>query len=90
MGVYQTGFPDAFWHVDEMFVADDKVVTRWTASGTHTAELSGNPPIPPTGKKVSVAGVWIHRVAGGKIIEGWNIWDTLGMLQQMGVIPPMG
>jgi steroid delta-isomerase-like uncharacterized protein len=90
IAVYQTGFPDAFWHVDDMFVADDKVVTRWTGTGTQTAELPGNPPIPPTGKKVSVAGVWIHRVAGGKIVESWNVWDTLGMLQQMGVVPAAG
>jgi steroid delta-isomerase-like uncharacterized protein len=89
IAVYHTGFPDAFWHINDMFVADDKVVTRWTGTGTHTAELLGNPPIPPTGKKVSVAGVWIHRVAGGKIVESWNVWDTFGMLQQMGVIPPL-
>ena len=90
MAVYQTSFPDAFWRVDEILVADDKVVTRWTGSGTHTAELPGTPPIPPTGKKVSVAGVWIHHVAGGKIVESWNVWDTLGMLQQLGVVPTMG
>jgi steroid delta-isomerase-like uncharacterized protein len=90
VAVYQTGFPDAFWHVEDMVVADDKVVTRWTGTGTHTAELAGNPPIPPTGKSVSVAGVWIHRVAGGKIVESWNVWDTLGMLQQLGVIPAPG
>jgi steroid delta-isomerase-like uncharacterized protein len=87
VGIYQTSFPDACWHVNDMLVADDKVVTRWTGTGTHKAELPGNPPIPATGKQVSVQGVWIHRVAGGSIVESWNVWDTLGMLQQLGVIP---
>jgi steroid delta-isomerase-like uncharacterized protein len=90
VGTYQTSFPDAFWRVDDMLVADDQVVTRWTGSGTHKAELPGNPPIPATGKHVSVQGVWIHRVAGGVIVESWNVWDTLGMLQQLGVVPAAG
>ena len=87
---YQTAFPDAHWHVEEMIAEGDKVVTRWTGRGTHKAELQGNPPIPPTGKEVAVPGIWIHRIAGGKIVESWNVWDTLGMLQQLGVIPSSG
>lgn len=63
---------------------------RKTGRGTHKAELQGNPPIPPTGKQVVVPGVWIHRITGGKIVESWNVWDTLGMLQQLGVIPSSG
>src|SRR5262245_31798629 len=87
IGTYQTAFPDAHWDVEEMLVAGDKVVTRWIGSGTHKAQLQGNPPIPPTGKKVRVTGVWIHRINGGKIVESWNHWDMLGMLQQLGVMP---
>ena len=87
LGIYQTSFPDAHWQVEEMFAEGDKVVTRWTARGTHQAELPGNPPLPATGKAVTVPGVWIHRISGGQIVESWNVWDTLGMLQQLGVIP---
>src|SRR5438045_6885785 len=79
VGVYQTSFPDVFWQVNDMLVAGDTVVTRWTGSGTHKVELPGNPPLPATGKQVSVQGVWIHRVVSGKIVESWNVWDTLGM-----------
>ena len=43
--------------------------------------------IPPTGKTAKVMGIWIHRLSSGKILESWNVWDTLGMLQQLGVIP---
>lgn len=87
ISTYQTGLPDAHWQVDEMIAEGDKVVTRWTGSGTHKGVLQGNPPIPPTGKKVKVTGVWIHRISGGKIVETRNVWDMLGMLQQLGVIP---
>ena len=71
-----------------MFAAgDDVVVTRWTGSGTHSGELMG---IAPTRKKVKVPGVWIHRFSGGKIVESWNAWDTLGMLTQLGVNNVLG
>ena len=85
IGAYQTGFSDATWTVHEVLdAAPDTVVTRWTGSGTNDAPLLG---MPATGKAVSVPGIWIHRLASGKIVESWNVWDTLGMLQQMGVVP---
>jgi steroid delta-isomerase-like uncharacterized protein len=88
IGAYQTGFGNATWTVHEMLdAAPDTVVTRWTGSGTHSGELLG---IAPTGKSVSVDGIWLHRIADGKIVESWNVWDTLGMLQQLGVAPVRG
>jgi steroid delta-isomerase-like uncharacterized protein len=87
ISTYQNAFVDAHWFVDETLTAGDTVITRWTARATQTDELQG---IPATGKKVEVPGIWIHRIAGGKIVESWNVWDTLGMLQQMGVVPALG
>jgi steroid delta-isomerase-like uncharacterized protein len=89
MSTYQTAFPDAHWNIDAMLVTEDgeTVVTRWTGSGTNTSDLPG---IPATGKKAMVPGIWIHRFSSGKIVESWNVWDTLGMLQQLGVVPTMG
>jgi steroid delta-isomerase-like uncharacterized protein len=85
---YQTSFPDAHWDVQEMIAAEnDLVVTRWIGSGTNKVGLMG---IPATGKSVSVEGIWMHRIAQNKIVESWDVWDTLGMLQQMGVVPAMG
>jgi hypothetical protein len=43
----------------------------------------------PEGRR-NVDGIWMHRMAGGKIVESWNCWDTLGMLQQLGVVPQLG
>ena len=89
MSTYQTAFPDVHWDIDAMLVTEDgeTVVTRWTGGGTHTADLPG---LPATGKKAAVQGIWIHHLASGKIVESWNVWDTLGMLQQLGVVPTMG
>lgn len=87
IATYHKGFADAHWTIDEMtFAGDDTVVTRWTGSGTHSGDLLG---IAPTGKKVKVPGIWIHRISAGKIAESWNCWDTLGMLQQLGIVPAM-
>jgi steroid delta-isomerase-like uncharacterized protein len=87
ISTYQTAFPDSFWHVIETLVAGNDIITRWRATGTQKNELQG---IAPTGKPVEVQGIWIHRIANNKIAESWNVWDTLGMLQQLGVVPMMG
>jgi steroid delta-isomerase-like uncharacterized protein len=81
--VYQEGV-EGHWQIEEIFSTDDKVVVRWTGSGTHVGEVNG---IPGTGEKIRVDAIAIHRVSGGKISETWEVWDTLGFLQQIGVVP---
>jgi len=83
----RTGFPDLKLAVVDQIAEGDKVVTHWTGTGTHQGEMMG---IPATGKQGTVTGTTISRIAGGKIVEETTNWDTLGMLQQLGVIPPMG
>ena len=83
----RAGFPDIDYAVDDRFTAGDRLVVRWTARGTHQGKFMG---IPPTGKRITITGITIHRFAGGKIQESWNNWDALGMLRQLGVIPPRG
>lgn len=73
--------------IEDLVAEGDKVVVRFTMRGTHNAEFMG---IAPTGKKVSEAGISIFRIAGGKLTECWAVHDTLGLMQQLGVIPPMG
>jgi len=72
--------------IDEQLAEGDLVASRWTGRGTHQGELMG---IPPTGKQVTVSGITISRVKNGKVVEEWSNWDTLGMLQQLGVVPEM-
>jgi predicted ester cyclase len=82
--VYQKGI-DAHWTINEIFSAGDRVVVRWTGSGTHIGEIAG---VPPTGRPLGpIECNVIHRMAGGKIAETWRVWDTLGFLQQLGVVP---
>ena len=84
---YHHAFPDALWTVDELMDAGDAVIARWTGRGTHIAELAG---LPPTGKWVEVTGISIFRIAAGKIVETWQVWDALGMFQQLGAVPRLG
>jgi predicted ester cyclase len=60
------------------------VITRLIFRGTHTGELMG---IPPTGRSVVMHSMYADRVVDGKIAERWSLFDQLGMLQQLGVIP---
>jgi predicted ester cyclase len=88
ISTYQTAFQKAHWQVLETIVAENTIITRWKGIGTnHHKELNG---IPPTGKNAEVFGTWIHRIENNKIVESWNVWDTLGLLQQLGVVPAAG
>jgi steroid delta-isomerase-like uncharacterized protein len=80
---YQDGL-DGHWGIEEIFSAGERVVVRWTGTGTHNGELNG---IPATGKPIRVDAISIHRVSDGKIAETWEVWDTLSLLQQIGVVP---
>jgi len=87
VSMYRTAFPDLQYTIEDQISEGDKVVTRWTCSGTHKGELMG---IAPTSVQGTVTGIVIGRIAGGKIVEDWGNWDALGMLQQLGVVPPIG
>jgi len=82
-----SAFPDFHFTIDDMVVEGDKVAVRLTATGTHKGEFRG---IPPTNKKVTMWEIQIDRVAGGKFVEGWSRYDTLGLMQQLGLIPTPG
>jgi steroid delta-isomerase-like uncharacterized protein len=82
--MYRAAFPDLKITVEDQIAEGDKVVTRWTAEGTHDGDLPG---LPASGRSSTVTGIGIDRIEGGKIVEAWGNWDTLGMLQQLGAIP---
>jgi predicted ester cyclase len=70
--------------IEDVIQCDDRLVVRWTNSGTHVGEFLG---IPPTHKSFSVAGIDIYRLEEGKLAEHWHVIDQLSMLQQLGLIP---
>jgi steroid delta-isomerase-like uncharacterized protein len=83
-GVFLSAFPGGKLTIDDMIVEGNKVVTRVTYRGTHTGDLMG---IPPTQKQVTVSAMIIDQFADGKIVETWRLFDQMGMMQQLGVIP---
>jgi steroid delta-isomerase-like uncharacterized protein len=87
LAMMRTAFPDIHWVVEEMVAEGDKVVTRFTWTGTHRGEFLG---VPPTGRSVSVKGVVIDQLASGKMSNSRMLMDSLGMLQQLGVVPSQG
>ena len=82
-----SAFPDAHITLEDLFADGDKVVERWTARATHRGEFMR---IPATNKQVTVEGIDIYRYAGGKRVETWRQWDTLRLMQQLGVMPSSG
>jgi steroid delta-isomerase-like uncharacterized protein len=69
---------------DDVIVHGDRIVIRWTSSGTHKGDLLG---VPATGKPIKITGIDIFRVQDGKLAELWQNWDQLQMLQQIGAVP---
>ncbi len=80
-------FPDLEWTVEDMIAEGDKVVIRVMHRATHQGEFMG---IKPTGKQVAYGSTTTFRLKDGKLAEEWVYSDYLGLMQQLGVIPPMG
>jgi steroid delta-isomerase-like uncharacterized protein len=87
LAMLTTAFPDIQWTVEDMVAEDDKVAERPVGRGTHLGEFMG---VPPTGKPIELRGIAILRLADGKIVENWGMPDMLGLLQQIGALPPPG
>jgi steroid delta-isomerase-like uncharacterized protein len=87
VGTYRGAFPDGHTTVEDSIAEGDRVAYRWTFRGTHRGELMG---IGPTERQVTITGITLDRISGGKIEEEWNNFDRLGMLQQLGAAPAPG
>jgi len=84
---YRSAFPDVHLQIEDQVAEGDKVVTRFSAHGTHQGELMG---IPATGKEINITGIGLNRVEGGQIVESWTEFDMMRMMEQLGVIPSPG
>jgi steroid delta-isomerase-like uncharacterized protein len=78
------GFPDARWTIEDQVAEGDRVVTRWVFTGTHKGTFMG---ITATGRQLQCTGMCLDRLVGGKIVEEWEEWDTLGMMQRLTMHP---
>lgn len=85
VGMFRNAMPDIHLKVEDEIYTGDKVVHRWLMTGTDEGGLMG---MPPSHKKLAFTGTTIVRMRDGKIVERWANVDELGVLQQLGVVPP--
>jgi len=83
--MFRSAFPDLRFQIEDLLADGDRVAARVTVSGTHRGEFAG---LAPTGKEIEISAIDFFRVANGKVMEHWGVEDQLGMMQQLGAIPP--
>lgn len=87
IAAFRIAFPDIHFTIEAQIAEGEQVVTRYIVQGTHLGPLMG---IPATGKQGTITGMDIYRITHRQIEEAWTNWDTLGLLQRIGIIPPIG
>ncbi len=80
-------FPDCQLTLEDVIAEGEKAACRFVMHGTHQGKWRG---VPPTGKQVTWTGIAMLRFRGGKCVERWSQADSLGLLQQLGVVPAPG
>lgn len=80
---WMAAFPDLHFEIRDLVAEGDKVLTRWTLTGTHTGEFMG---AAPTGKKITVEGMSLDRIEDGWVAEGFDGWDNYGFRKQLGLV----
>jgi steroid delta-isomerase-like uncharacterized protein len=85
VGMFRGAMPDVKLTIEDQIYTVDKVVHRWRLNGTDTGGVMG---MPPSGKALEMTGTTTVRMKDGKIAERWANVDELGLLQQLGVVPP--
>ena len=86
IAAYRAAFPDLRLTIEQQVGEGEFVTTRWTGTGTHQGDLMG---MAATGKQSTVTGITIDRIVDGRFVESWTNWDTLGLMQQLGVVPAL-
>jgi predicted ester cyclase len=85
VGMFRSAMPDVKLTIEDEIYTSDRVVHRWVLTGIDTGGVMG---MPPSNKPISLSGTTIARMENGKIAERWANVDELGLLQQLGVVPP--
>jgi predicted ester cyclase len=82
---YRSAFPDLRMTTEDLVADGDRIARRFRIEGTHAGAFMG---IPPSGQRVALGGIAIHRVAEGRLVETWLSYDCLGLLRQLGSDDP--
>ncbi len=86
ISMWHAAFSETQFTIEEQIAEGDKVATRVTMRSVHSdGDFQG---LPPTGKQIAISGTTIERIKDGKIVERRVSADWLGMMQQLGLIPP--
>jgi steroid delta-isomerase-like uncharacterized protein len=85
IAMFRTAFPDLNCTVQDEIIQGDKVAAHWTMRGTHKGLFLGNS---PTSKSISVMGLIYARIENDQVIENYILIDQMGILQQLGLVPP--
>jgi steroid delta-isomerase-like uncharacterized protein len=84
----RTAFPDVHFEVHELLAEGDVVACRSTMTGTHLGHLGLVPPgLDATGRRIEVSHMHFFRFADGRVSDLWHLWDTPGLLRQLGASP---
>ncbi len=83
---YWKAFPDLHFTLKESVCERDQICLFWIATGTHRGPILN---IPATGHSVNIQGVALHRMRDGKIVHCHYIWDTAGLLRNLGLLPAL-
>ena len=84
---FRSAIPDLTYTIEVQIAEGEKVVSRYTVSGTHQGEFFG---VAPTGERITMSGISIDRFEGGKIVEEWPEYDLLGVMRQIGAVLAAG
>jgi steroid delta-isomerase-like uncharacterized protein len=76
-------FPDLRVDVKDVLEDGNRMAVHFVASGTHTGP---GLPLPPSGKRITVRGMVFARIENGRFVEGWNLYDRLSLLTQIGQV----
>lgn len=83
VAVYSEAFPDISIRIEDRIFGDDAIVERFRMKGTHEGEFRG---IPPTGNTLEFTGIVIHYVDDGEITESISEFDSMNVMEQLGVV----
>jgi steroid delta-isomerase-like uncharacterized protein len=84
---FRNAVPDLTYTIEDQIAEGDKVVSRYTVSGTHQGEFFG---VAGTGERITMSGISIDRFEDGKMVEEWPEYDLLGVMRQIGAAPAQG
>jgi len=85
IAIFRTAFPDLHCTIEDEISQGDKVAAHWMMRGTHKGQFLGNL---PTNKPIAVQGLVYARIESEQVIESWIMVDQMGILQQLGLVPP--